>query len=110
MRPVLFLLAPALGLSLLAERTPKAPKPPKAPKVRVARAVNASEAKAIAERETGGHAVSAHRIPLNGATGGWEVTIRMPKEDRGWSCIVDNDTHMVYRKTRIPNPPSGRSH
>lgn len=66
---------------------------------------SAREAKAICEQETGGSAVSAHRIPLNGATGGWEVDLHMPKENQGWRCIVDNDTHMVRTKTRIPNPP-----
>jgi hypothetical protein len=66
------------------------------------------EARAIAERETGGTAVTARRIPLNGATGGWEVEVHMPGEDRGWRCIIDADTHMVYTKERIPNPPTGR--
>lgn len=63
------------------------------------------EAKAIAERETGGKAVSAQRIPLNGASGGWEVDVHMPKEKQGWRCIIDADTHMVHRKTHIDNPP-----
>ena len=63
------------------------------------------EAKAIAEQDTGGIAVSARRIPLNGASGGWEVDVHMPKDDRGWRCTVDNDTHMVHTKDRIPNPP-----
>lgn len=65
---------------------------------------SAGEAKAIAERETGGKALSARRIPLNGASGGWEVTLRMPNEDRGWRCVIDSDTHMVYSKTRIDQP------
>ena len=65
----------------------------------------ASEAKAIAEKHTGGMAVSARIIPLNGATGGWEVDLHMPKEERGWRCIVDSDSHTVYAKTRIRNPP-----
>ena len=68
----------------------------------------AKEAKAIAERETGGHAVSAQPVPLNGASGGWEVDVHMPKEDKGWRCIVDDDTHQVFRKTRIENPPQSR--
>lgn len=66
---------------------------------------SAGEAKAIAEQETGGSAISARRIPLNGASGGWEVEIHMPKEDRGWRCIIDSDTRMVHTKSRIPNPP-----
>lgn len=64
----------------------------------------AKEAKAIAEQATGGIAVSARRVPLNGATGGWEVDVHMPKDAKGWRCIVDNDTHSVYTKDRIPNP------
>lgn len=66
----------------------------------------ASEAKTIAERETGGKAVSARRIPLNGASGGWEVDLRMPGEAQGWRCVVDADTRMVHTKTRIPQPGS----
>jgi len=66
---------------------------------------SAREAKTIAEKDTGGLAVSARAIPLNGATGGWVIAIHMPNERRGWRCIVDRDTHAVYTKTRIPNPP-----
>ncbi|HJV47642.1 MAG TPA: PepSY domain-containing protein [Geothrix sp.] len=65
---------------------------------------SAKEAKAIAEQETGGKAVTARRIPLNGASGGWEVEVRMPKEGQGWRCIIDADTHMVHDKTRIDQP------
>ncbi|HJU84005.1 MAG TPA: hypothetical protein VJ600_07320 [Holophagaceae bacterium] len=68
----------------------------------------AKEAKAIAEHETGGIAVSARQIPLNGASGGWEVDVHMPKEDRGWRCVIDDDTHMVHTKTHIDNPPLSR--
>jgi hypothetical protein len=69
---------------------------------------NAREAKAIAERETGGKAVSARRVPLNGASGGWEVEVRMPQEFKGWRCVIDADTHMVHTKTRI-DQPGGRT-
>ena len=65
----------------------------------------AKDAKAIAEQETGGIAVSARRIPLNGASGGWEVDVHMPKETLGWRCVIDSDTRMVHTKSRIPNPP-----
>ncbi len=65
---------------------------------------SAKEAKAIAEQDTGGRAVSARRIPLNGASGGWEVDLRMPGEARGWRCIIDSDTHMVHSKARIDQP------
>ena len=64
----------------------------------------AKEAKAIAEQETGGKAVSARHIPLNGASGGWEVDVHMPNEDRGWRCVIDCDTRSVYTKTHIDNP------
>jgi hypothetical protein len=62
---------------------------------------SAKEAKAIAEQETGGKAVSARRVPLNGASGGWEVDVRMPKGAKGWRCVIDSDTRMVTTKTRI---------
>jgi len=93
-RPLaLALLVPALILSAAA------------PKKRVSSLVKSSkQAKAIAEQETGGKAVSARRVPLNGSSGGWEVDIRMPKEARGWRCIIDSDTRMVATKTRIDQP------
>jgi hypothetical protein len=69
---------------------------------------SAREARAIAEHETSGIAVSARRVHLNGATGGWEVDLHMPGEKRGWRCVVDSDTHMVFTKTRIPNPDPPR--
>jgi hypothetical protein len=65
---------------------------------------SAKEAKGIAEQETGGKAVSARRIPLNGASGGWEVDVRVPHEKQGWRCIIDADTRMVHTKTRIDQP------
>jgi hypothetical protein len=64
----------------------------------------AADAKAIAERDTGGQAVSARRIPLNGASGGWEVDLRTDDPRGGWRCVVDCDTRMVHTKTRIPQP------
>jgi hypothetical protein len=63
------------------------------------------EARNIAEKATGGLAVSARLVPLNGSTGGWAVDLHMPGEDRGWRCIVDRDSHTIYTRTRIPNPP-----
>jgi hypothetical protein len=71
---------------------------------------SAKEAKAIAEQATSGIAVSARRIQLNAASGGWEVDVHMPKEERGWRCIIDNDTHMVHTKDRIPNPKIPKGH
>ena len=88
-------LVPALILSAGTSKFRKRPGGP---------VKSAGEAKAIAERETGGKAVSARRIPLNGASGGWEVDVHMPHEDQGWRCIVDADTHMVHSKTRVQQP------
>jgi hypothetical protein len=65
---------------------------------------SAKQAKAIAEQETGGRATSAQRIPLNGASGGWQVDVRMPQENLGWRCVIDADTRMVHSKTRIDQP------
>jgi hypothetical protein len=78
--------------------------PAPAPRYVMVPVTTAREAKAIAERKTGGIAVSARRIPLNGATGGWEVDVHMPRDEQGWRCIVDRDSHGVRSRTRIPNP------
>ncbi len=89
----LALLAPALVLSAAT------------PKTRTSGLVKSTkQAKAIAEQDTGGKAISARRIPLNGASGGWEVDVRMPREDKGWRCIIDADTRTVHTKTRIDQP------
>ena len=91
----LALLVPALVLSAGTTKSRKRASGP---------LKSAKEAKAIAEQETGGKAQSARRIPLNGASGGWEVDVRMPKETKGWRCIIDSDTRMVETKTRIDQP------
>lgn len=65
---------------------------------------SAKEAKAVAEQDTGGKALSARRISLNGASGGWEVDVRMPHGEKGWRCIIDSDTRMVHTKTRVDLP------
>lgn len=95
----------ALLLLLALVPAPAAPPRPR-PAVGVR---TAAEAKRIAEQETRGIAVSARRTYLNGATCGWEVVVRMPREDRGWRCMVDCDTRLVSTKDRIPNPPERRS-
>lgn len=99
MRPLAFGAALALVPALVLSAAPKKPRKHASGPVK-----NAKEAKAIAEQETGGKAISARRIPLNGASGGWEVDLRMPHEERGWRCIIDSDTHMVHSKTRIDQP------
>ena len=92
-RPLaLALLVPAIVLSASTTKSRKHTSGP---------IKSAKEAKAIAEQDTGGKAISARRISLNGASGGWEVDVRMAHEDKGWRCIIDADTHMVYSKTRI---------
>ena len=91
----LALLVPALVLSA---GTTKAKKHTAGP------IKSAKEAKAIAEQDTGGKAVTARRIPLNGASGGWEVDVRMPRENQGWRCVIDADTRMVHSKSRIDQP------
>ncbi len=98
MNPRSMAVAFALPALVLAAGTTK----PKRPATGLVR--SAKEAKAIAERETGGKAVSARRVPLNGASGGWEVEVRMPHEEKGWRCIIDSDTRMVHSKTRIDQP------
>lgn len=102
MRSAALLLVPALVLAGTS-------KPPKKHSRRGGPVNSAREAKDIAEQEVGGVAISAHRIGLNGASSGWEVEVHMPKEDRGWRCIVDSDTHMVYTKDRIPNPKAAKN-
>ena len=91
----LALLVPALALSAGATKSRKHAS---------GSVKSAKEAKAIAEQETGGKATGAKRIALNGASGGWEVEVRMPQEGKGWRCIIDSDTRMVYSKTRIEQP------
>jgi hypothetical protein len=98
-RPLALGAALALVPALVLSASPSKPKKRSAGPVK-----SAGEAKAIAERETGGKAVHTRRIPLNGASGGWEVDLRMPGEARGWRCIIDSDTHMVHSKTRIDQP------
>lgn len=96
-----FLLGFTLQPSLDAKETPR--------KIRHAGPVKTvKDARDIAERETGGYATEVKRIHLNGASGGWEVHIHMPNEDKGWKCIIDSDTRMVYTKDRIPNPSKKR--
>lgn len=97
------MLLPALLMLAILPADAAAAGKPRGPRVGLVR--NAKDAKQIAEAETGGIAVSARRTQLNGASCGWEVDIRMPKEDRGWRCMVDCDTRQVHTKDRIPNPP-----
>ena len=94
MRAAALLLIPALVLSAGGRKHHGGP------------LVSEKDAKAIAARDTGGVAVSAREIPLNAASGGWEVEVHMPNEARGWRCVIDDDSRMVRTKERIANPPA----
>ena len=99
-------LALALLLPILAP-SPVWAAPASRPRKQVSGPVkSAKEAKAIAEQDTGGRALSARRVALDGASGGWEVDVHMPGEARGWRCLIDADTRMVHTKTRIEQPGS----
>jgi hypothetical protein len=67
------------------------------------------DARHIAEVETSGRAVAARPIDLNGATGGWEVLVHMPGQDRGWRVIIDRDNGKVRRRESCPNPRPKRA-
>jgi hypothetical protein len=97
------LILPVLLVIALFPAT--AARPPKPRQTAVGLVRNAKEAKQIAELDTRGIAVSARKTYLNGASCGWEVEVHMPKEERGWRCMVDCDTRQVHTKDRIPNPP-----
>lgn len=66
--------------------------------------LTAESAMGLAEACTGGVAISAREIPLNGATGGFEVYLEMPRGDRGWRVVIDRDTGGVRGRTPLPNP------
>ncbi|MBI4911941.1 MAG: hypothetical protein HY823_04320 [Acidobacteria bacterium] len=105
-----FSAAALFGLSLLLFHPSAEAAGKRNSRPRAASARTEAGAKRIAESETGGTAVSARRIHLNGATCGWEVLVHMPREDRGWRCIVDCDAPNLHSRERIPNPPlKGRS-
>ncbi|HJW08069.1 MAG TPA: hypothetical protein VJ483_00445 [Holophagaceae bacterium] len=62
-----------------------------------------ARAKDIAAAEVGGEPLGARLIDLNGATGGWEVLVRVSAEER-WRVIVDRDTWTVRRKEKVEKP------
>lgn len=61
-------------------------------------------AKGIAAVEVGGEAIAARLVDLNGATGGWEVLVRMSQGTKGWRVMVDRDTWTVRSKEQVANP------
>jgi hypothetical protein len=70
--------------------------------------LTADEAKAIAESETLGEAVTAHPVRQHHSGGfpPWLVLVHMPGQDHGWRCIISRDTGKLLKKERIANPPS----
>ena len=65
-------------------------------------------AKAVAEGETLGEAVTAHRTHRHHHAGfpPWEVLVHMPHGTEGWRLVIAWDDGKVLKKERIPNPPS----
>jgi hypothetical protein len=63
----------------------------------------AKKAKEIAAVEVGGEATAARRIDLNGATGGWEVYVKVQNQNYGWKVIIDRDTWTVREKRKVDN-------
>lgn len=64
------------------------------------------KAKGIAAVEVGGEAVAARRIDLNGATGGWEVLVKVEGKEVQWKVVIDRDTWTVRRKDKVQAAPS----
>lgn len=64
------------------------------------------EAKAVAECETLGEAVTVRRIEQSDGTKGWEVLVHMPGRNYGWRCTIDLALGKLRTKEAIPNPPS----
>lgn len=94
---ILCALATSPSLPLLAQAPPVAPGSK-------AYLYEAERAKGVAAVEVGGEAIAARLVDLNGATGGWEVLVRMSSGDHGWRVMVDRDTWTVRSKTQVPNP------
>lgn len=118
--PLLFLATLPLAAQRYEQRQEPKPQPPPprpAPQrhphdcrcARCARCVpparpEEDEARSVAEGATGGKAVQLRRIDLNGATGGWEVRVRMENRAKGWRLIIDRDTWRIRDRYEIPNP------
>jgi hypothetical protein len=69
------------------------------------------EAMGVAEAETGGEAVTARRVAMNGTAapdglGGIEVLVHMPNAKQGWRCLIDSNNMKLRSKERTHNPPS----
>jgi len=66
----------------------------------------------VAERATGGEAVSGTwvRLPFKFLSDpqGVEVLVHMPDQDLGWRCYVDVDLMTVVKQERIGNPARPR--
>ena len=68
------------------------------------------DAMAVAEGATGGGAVSARRIDLNAASGGYEVLVRRTRDGRDYRVVIDIDTRRVRNTYAIPNSTNRNSH
>jgi hypothetical protein len=64
-------------------------------------------AKALAEVETRGEAVTALPVEHDGVPG-WIVDVHMPGKDKGWRVLIDRELAKVRWKDAIDNPPSKR--
>ena len=67
----------------------------------------AEAAKAVAEAETLGEAVTARQVkPHRAGFPSWEVLVHRPGKEKGVRLIIDQATSKVLKKESIPNPPS----
>jgi len=64
------------------------------------------QAKALAERETLGEAVTVVPVLLPDGSKGWEVLVHRPGRKSGRRCIIDQDMGKVRWVEKIKNPPS----
>lgn len=60
------------------------------------------KAKEIAAVEVRGEATAARRVDLNGATGGWEVIVRVDGDKpQLWRVLIDRDTWAIRSKKKL---------
>jgi hypothetical protein len=106
----ILLLQSALGLCLSATPGAAQNAPTQTPYVdpaleeqRRQERAESTRAQGIAATEVGGEALGARRIDLNGASGGWDVVVRVSDDER-WRVIIDRDTWTVRSKRKIEKP------
>jgi hypothetical protein len=66
----------------------------------------ADDAKAIAECETLGEAVTARQVDQSDGSKGWVVLVHMPGKRKGWRVMIDWELGKMRWKEAIDNPPS----